>query len=176
MPTSKKIELVDSLREKITRCTITVSTNYTGLGVNSMTELRDKMREKEIEFRVVKNTLAYLAADSAQVPQIKDIVQGPTALVFGYKDPMEVAKALEEFIRVNRSALSIRGAYFEGRTLTAAEVTYLANLPPRVELVARLMGQLQAPMSRLLGALNGPLSSLTNLLQRRAEQLSSQQN
>ena len=186
MPTSKKIEQVENLKDKINRCIITVATDYTGLGVNSMTELRQKMREKEIEFRVVKNTLTYLAADSAQVPQFKEIVQGPTALAFGYKDPVEVAKALEEYIRVNRSPLSIRGAFFEGRPLTAAQVTSLANLPPRAELLAKLMGQvqlpavallsqLQAPMSRLLGTLNAPLSSLANLLQQRAEQLRSQQ-
>lgn len=186
MPTQKKIDIVDELRDKFTRCTIAVATDYTGLSVNMMTDLRQKMREKNVEYRVVKNNLTYLAADSANRPQIKNVVQGPTALAFGYENPTEVAKALEEYIRVNRSSLAIRGGVMDNRTLTSAEVLSLSTLPPREELiaqllgqvqspVARLMGQLQAPISRLAGALSGPLSSLTILLQQRAEQLKSQQ-
>jgi large subunit ribosomal protein L10 len=182
MPTKKKVEFVEELREKFTRCTITVATDYTGLGVNTMTELRRAMREKQIEYRVVKNTLTYLAADAAERPQIKEIVQGPTALAFGYEDPVDVAKALEEYIRVNRSVLAIRGAVLDGRALSPAEVTMLANLPPRAQLVAQLLGQtqapltgllgrLQAPLYGLLGALNGTLTSFGSVLQQRVEQL-----
>ena len=186
MPTKKKIELVEELRGKFDRCTIAVATDYTGLSVNNMTELRAKMREKDVEFRVVKNTLAYLAADSAHKPQIKEIVQGPTALAFGYDDPANVAKALEEYIRVNRSPLAIRGAVLDERTLSASEVSYLSSLPPRSQLVAQLLGQIQAPMAalmaqlgapmyRLLFVLNGPVASLTTLLQQRVAQLESQE-
>ena len=186
MPTKKKMDLVEELREKFTQCTIAVATDYTRLPVNTMTELRQKMRERDVEYKVVKNTLTYLAADAAHRPQIKEIVQGPTALAFGYNDPLEVAKALEEYIRVNRSILTIRGAVLDERTLTSSEVLSLANLPPRNELVAQLLGQiqlpmamllgqLQAPLSRLLTVLNGPLASLTILLQQRAEQLKSQE-
>ena len=186
MPTQKKIDIVDELRDKFNRCTIAVATDYTGLSVNMMTDLRQKMREKNVEYRVVKNNLTYLAADSANRPQIKNVVQGPTALAFGYENPTDVAKALEEYIRVNRSSLAIRGGVLDNRTLTPAEVLSLSTIPTREELlaqllgqvqspVARLMGQLQAPLSRLAGALNGPLSSLTILLQQRAEQLKSQQ-
>jgi len=187
MPTHQKIDLVEELKDKFSRCTIAVATDYTGLPGTTMTELRQRMREKEIEYMVVKNTLAYLAADSAQRPQIKEIVQGPTALAFGYQDPVEVAKALEEYIRVNRSTLAIRGAVLTnitngGRTLAPEEVLSLTRLPPRSELVAQLLGQLQlpmatligqlqAPISRLLAVMNRPLVSLTILLQRRAEQL-----
>ena len=186
MPTKKKREMVEELKEKFSQCTIAVATDYTGLSVNTMTELRQKMREKDIEYRVVKNTLTYLAADSANRPQMKEIVKGSTALAFGYKDPVEVAKALEEYIRVNRSLLTIRGAVLDKRTLSPPEVLTLSNLPPRSELVAQLLGQvqlplamllgqLQAPMRALLTMLNGPLVSLTILLQQRAEQLKSQE-
>ena len=185
MPTKKKMELVEQLTEKFNQCTIAVATNYSGLPVNTMTELRQKMREKGVEYRVVKNTLVYLAADAAHKPQIKEIVQGPTALAFGYQEPAAVAKALEEYIRVNRSALTIRGAVLDGRTLVSAEVVTFANLPPKTELVAQLvsqvrlplvtlLGQLQAPMLRLVTVLNGPLASFTVLLQQRAQQLKSQ--
>ena len=186
MPTKKKVELVEELRDKFSRCAIAVATDYSGLTVNTMTELREKMREKEVEYRVVKNTLVYLAADAAQNPQMKEIVQGPTALAFGYDDPIEVARALEEYIRVNRSTLAIRGAVMEGRRLTPAQVMLLPSLPSKNQLLAQLLGhvqsplatlllQLQAPMARLLTVLSGPLGSLSILLQQRMEQLQSQE-
>ena len=186
MPTQKKMDLVEELKDKMTRCSIAVATDYTRLAVNAMTQLRAAMRAKEIEYKVVKNTLTYLAADSAGTPEFKEIVKGPTALAFGYQDPAEVARALEEYIRVNRSSLKIRGATLQGRTLTPGQVATLSSLPPRAELVARLLGrmqqpvaalagQLQAPLSRLLTVLNGPQTSLAMLLQRRLEQLGSQQ-
>ncbi len=178
--------MVEELREKFSRCTIALATDYTGLDVNAMTDLRRQMRDKNIEYMVVKNTIAYLSADSADRPQIKDIVQGPTALAFGYDDPIAVAKAVEEYIRINRSVLAIRGAVLEQRTMTPAEITVLCNLPPKNELVARLLGQAQSPIVALLGQLqaplrglqtilNGPLASLAILLQQRAEQLKSQE-
>ena len=184
MPTAKKIEMVEELRDKLARSVITVATNYTGLPVNTMTELRRAMREKDIEYRVVKNSLTYLAADSAEKPQIREIVQGPTALAIGYDDPVDVARVLEEYIRVNRSVLTIRGALLGERTLTPAEVMTLSNLPSKQQLVAQLLGQAQAPLANLLAqlsapmqrlatVLNGPLVSLTYLLQQRAAQLTS---
>ena len=99
---------------------------------------------------------------------------------------MEVARALEEYIRVNRSNLAIRGAVLDGRTLTPAEVSLLPNLPSKVQLLSQVLGQLQSPMAAFLGQLqapmrglltviNGPLVSLTILLQQRVEQLKSQE-
>jgi large subunit ribosomal protein L10 len=187
MPTQKKIDLVEELREKFSRCMIAVATDYTNLDVSTMTQLRLQMREKNVEYRIVKNTLAYLGADSADRPEIKDIITGPTGLAFGYDDPIGAAKALQEYIRVNRSALTIRGAVLDRRILTADEVTTLCNLPPKPELVAQLLGQVQAPLAGLLGQLqaplhkllmllNSPLTSLAMLLQQRAEQLKSQED
>ena len=186
MPTKKKMDQVEELRDRLERSTIVVATDHTGLSVNLMTDLRRQMRTREVEYRVVKNTLTYLAADAAESPAIREIVQGPTALAFGYGEPQLVAKALEEYIRVNRSLLTIKGAVLEGRTLTAAQVNTLATLPPKEQLVAQLLGQVQlplaqlsgqlrAPLSRLLSSLNGPLAAFTMALQQRAAQLESQQ-
>jgi large subunit ribosomal protein L10 len=185
MPTRKKIDMVEELSDKLARCTIAVATDFTGLSGNMMTELRQNMRDKHVEYRVVKNTITRLAAESASNPQIKEVVQGPTGLAFGYGDPVEVAKALVEYIRVNRSTLAIRGAVLDGHTLTPAQVVSLSNLPPRAQLVAMLLGQIQSPVATLLGqlqaparsllaVLNGPVASLAVLLQQRAAQMSSQ--
>lgn len=179
------MDLVEQLREKLTRCSIAVAMDYTGMSVNAMTDFRSHMRQNNVECRVIKNTLAYLAADSAGKPQAKEIVQGPTALAFGFNDPVNVAKAIAEYIRISRSPLAIRGAILDDGTLTPTQVSYLATLPPKEQLIAqlaaqaqapltRLVTQLQAPIQRLATILNGPQASLANLLHNRVEQLRSQ--
>ena len=164
MPTRKKIEQVDLLTEKFIRCTIAISTDYTGIGVNSANDLRKKLRENEIEFRVIKNTLTYLAADAAQKPEVKNIVKGPTAFVFGYGDPTETAKSLTEYIRIARSPLKILGAILDNRRLDPNQVSELSNLPSRDELIAQLLGSLQSPIASLIGQLGSPIQKLSTVL------------
>ena len=175
MPTQAKIDRVQTLKDKIERSTITLTTDYTGVSVNEMTDLRRRLREAGVEFTVVKNTLMHLASDQAQRPNVKEIVQGPTAVALGYEDPLDVAKAVSDYIRNNRSVLSIRGAVMgDGPVMGAAEVNRLAALPPKAQLLATLLSQLQSPVQRLMGILNGPLTSLDGLLQARIRQLESQ--
>ena len=174
MPTQQKIDRVSALQEKLERSIIMVTADYTGVSVNEMIELRRRMRAAGVEFTIVKNTLMDLAAEAANRPQVKDIVGGPTAVAFGYNDPVEVARALADYVRTSRSSLTVRGAVMEnGPVLSAAEVNRLATLPSKTQLIANLLGQLQAPMQRLLGVLNGPLQRLDGLLQARIRQLES---
>ncbi len=172
MPTEKKIQAVEELRRWIERSTIAIATDYSGSPVSSITDLRRALREKGMEFHVVKNTLAYIAADAAGKPAVKEIVQGPTGIVFGYGDPAESAKVLTEFIRSTRSTLKVRGGALNGRVLTPDQVEALATLPSREELVARLLGQLQAPIASLMYILNAPMSGLARALQQHLENLS----
>ena len=175
MPTQEKIDRVQRLKEKLERATITLTADYTGITVNEMIDLRRRMRAAGVEFTIVKNTLMLLASDQAQRPNVKEIVQGPTAVAFGYDDPLDVAKAVSDYIRTTRSVLSIRGAVLgDGPVMSAAEVNRLAALPPKPQLLATLLGQLQSPVQRLLGILNGPLTNLNGLLQARIRQLESQ--
>ena len=174
MPTQAKIDRVDELKEKLERCSIAVSTNYAGIGVNDITELRRRMRAAGVEFTVVKNNLMKLACDASQRPQAKTIVEGPTAIAFGYDDPSLVPKALVDFIRTTRLPLDIQGAILgEGVMLPPADVNRMATLPAKPQLIASLLGQLQAPLQRLLRVMNGPLQSLDGLLQARIQQLES---
>ena len=172
MPTQEKIDRVATLQDKLERCSIAVTTNYTGITVNEMIDLRRQMRAAGVEFTVVKNTLMYLASEAAHRPQVKDIVQGPTAVALGYADPLDVAKAVSDYIRNARSALIIQGAVLgDGPVMEAPEVVRLASLPPKPELLATLLGQLQAPLSRLAAVLNGPLQNFDGLIQARIRQL-----
>jgi large subunit ribosomal protein L10 len=172
LPTQAKIDRVKELQEKLERCSIVVTTNYTGIAVNDMTDLRRRLRDVGVEFVVVKNTLIHLAADAAQQPQVKDIIQGPTAIALGYDEPADVAKSINDYIRATRSPLSIQGAVLSGgASLQATDVERLASLPPRPQLVAMLLGQMQAPVQRFASVLNAPLQNLGGLLQARLRQL-----
>ncbi len=174
MPTQAKIDKVAELKDKLERCSIAVTTGFSRIRVNEMTELRRRTREAGFELVVTKNSLLSLAADAAQMPQLKDIMEGPTAIAFGYDEPVDVAKTLHDYIRTTRSALTIQGAVVAaGPVLPTGEVARLVALPPRPQLLALLLGQIQAPISGLINVLNGPLWSLGGLLQARIQQLES---
>ena len=164
MPTERKIKQVEILQDKLDRCTIAVATDPTGVDVNGMNEIRSKLRKLNIEYKVVKNTLSYIAAEYADRTGLKDVVKGPTALAFGYGDPIDVAKALEEYIRVNRSPLSITGALMDNRALNQEQVYQLAALPPKPEIISKMLGSLQSPISKLLGSLQNPMIGLISTL------------
>ncbi len=172
MPTDKKRELVAEIRKLLEGSTVAISADYTGMSVPAMTGLRRALRETNVEFHVVKNRLTYLAADQAGKPLVKGIVEGPTGIAFGFDDPVAPAKAMLEYIRANRSPLKIRGAVVGDRQLTPEEVSALALLPSRDELIARLMAQLQSPITRLASALNAPLAGLVTVLHRASESAS----
>ena len=172
MPTQAKIERVAEIKEKLERCSIALTAGYSGIPVNDMTELRRRMTEAGVEFVVIKNTLANLAAEEAQVPHFSEIIEGPTAIAFGYADPVDTARAVHDYIRTTRSPLSIQGAIMgPGPILPPNEVERLATLPSKPQLMANLLGQIQSPISRLMGVLNGPLQNLDGLLQARIRQL-----
>ena len=166
------MDRVQELKEQLERCTITFGADYTRTSVNQMTELRRAMRAGGIDFTVVKNTLMYLAAEEAGKPQVREIVQGPTAVAFGYDDPAAAAKTLADYARANANTFSIRGAVLgDGAPMGPEGVTRLATLPPKPVMLATLLAQMQAPMSRLVGALNGPVQNLDNVLRARMSQL-----
>lgn len=175
MPTEKKIKAVEDFKQWLDGATIVISTNYTGMSVSDMTNLRRALRAKDVRYKVVKNTLAYLAADESEQPAVKEIVQGPSAVAFGYGEPTEPAKALSDFIRENHSELSIIGAVMDGRVLSPAQVEQLASLPTKDQLIANLLGQLQGPITGLVHVLNGPMSGLARVLQAHVSNLQQQE-
>ncbi len=175
MPTEAKRAQVESIRELLESSTAVVSTDYTGLTVESMTDLRRVLRGNGVGFRVVKNTLTHLAADAAGKPGMKEIVEGPTGIAFSTDDPVAPAKALREFIRSSRSQMTIRGGLLGEQVLSAAEVDTLADVPSKDELIARLMGQLMAPVTSLAYVLDAPVASLARVLQRKIDTAADQE-
>lgn len=171
MPTAKKEQTVAQLQDRLARCTIAIATNYRGLSVPELTELRRRLREVGAEYQVVKNTLARIAAERCGKPELVNILQGPTGIALGYDDAVVPARAVVEYIRTTRRPLAIVGALIDGRVLAAQEVTALSTLPPREYLLAQVVGGLQSPLTKLVFVLSAHLRGLLTVLQGRIEQL-----
>ncbi len=180
MPSKKNVESVEGLKEILSRNPVVIGTGHTGLGVAAITELRRGLRQRGLEYRVVKNTLAGIAADELGRPEIREVLQGPTGLVLGDGDPAEIAKTLTELLRASRIALTVQGAVVEGKAISSQDVTTLSTMPPKPEMVATLLGQLVGVMARLVTSLNasgqglatvlnGPSRGLATVLQRSTE-------
>jgi len=171
LPTQQKIDRVQDIKGRIERSTIAMTTRYSGISVNQMIELRRAMKAGGVDFTIVKNTLLSLAADEAQKPQLKEIVDGPTAIALGYDDPVEAAKAMADFIRTGGTLAIIGAVMGDDAPMSSSEFTRLAALPPKPILLAMLLGQLQSPIARMVTVMNGPLQSMGNVLAARVRQL-----
>jgi len=174
MPTEKKKETVQELEALLSRCKVLIATDYRGLSVADITRLRRRLREVGVEYHVVKNTLAALAAKRASKKGLEQLLTGPTALAFGFGDEVEPARVLTDYVRTSRLNLPIRGGLLDGRVMNAAAVTSLATMPPKEVLIARVVGGIQAPIARLIGVLTGPQRSLLGVLEARRQQLEGQ--
>jgi len=165
----KKREIVADYTDKMSNSQAIILTEYRGLTVADMTELRRRMRELGCSFQVVKNTLFELALREAGLPTPADQLKGPVAVGYAGQEIPPAAKALLDFAR-ETEILKIKGAIVGHRILDANGVQALATLPPREVLLAQLVGAVQGPMSNLIGTLNAPLRELVQVLKARAEQ------
>jgi len=166
----KKEQIIDELVASLSRCVIAIATDYRGISAKEMVQLRRRLTQAGVDYRVVKNTLTRFAAERAGKKQLETFLTGPVAIAFGYDDVVEPAKVLREYIRSAGSVLQIKGGILGDRLLTAADVSALATMPPREILLARLVGQLAAPLQALYGCLNAPLRGLMNVIQARIQQ------
>lgn len=159
MATEKKIEIVEELRDRIQRCAIAIAADFRGLKVTEMVQLRRAIRDAGVEIRVVKNRLFLRAAEEAGHPEMAELAEGPTAIIFGYDDAMAPARAAMQYARSARNTFAVRKGVMDGQVLSAAVLQELADLPPRPVLVAQLAGTLQAPVAHLAGLLGNLLAS-----------------
>ncbi len=171
MSREKKTQIIDSLQEAFSKCSITILTDYRGLATPEMTALRRKLQESDSEYKVVKNTLARFAAEKAGKGGLVSSFDGPIAIAFGYGDITAPAKVLASYIRDSTVSLSIKGGFLGDRLLTSEEVMTLSTLPSREILLARVLGQIKSPMSALVGCLATPLRGIIGVLQARIKQL-----
>lgn len=163
MARPEKVAVVEELAGKLQESAAAILTDYRGLNVKSMTELRAKLREAGVEYKVVKNTLTRLAAEKANVSGLDELLTGPTAIAFNKDDPVAPAKILTEFAKSN-NALEIKGGILNGAVISVDEVKQLADLPSREELLATVLMRMQGPIYGLVYVLQGTLRSLVYAL------------
>ncbi len=156
--------LVEELTKQLGQAKGAVLTDYKGIGVNKLTELRRQLRKDGVEFRVVKNTLAKRAANELGFAELNTHLEGPTAIAYSLEDPVAPAKAVSTFIK-NNKMLEIKAGLVEGKVISLAGVQALADLPSREVLIAQVVGAMAAPLSGFVNVLQGPIRKLTYALE-----------
>lgn len=160
----EKQKVVGELRERFQNSKVAVLVNYSGLNVAAMTNLRRRLRESGIELKVAKNSLARIAAREVGLTGLDIYLEGPTAIAFGWGEPVAPAKILTEFIRDYKQVV-IKGGILEGKIFQDKEISKLADLPAREILLGRVLGGLQTPFQGLVNVLQGNLRNLVYALE-----------
>lgn len=159
----KKEEMVKNLKEKFLNSEGIFVTSFKGFTVAESNEIRKLIREKGGEFRVVKNTLIRIASQETPVQPVNEYIEGPTALVIAYKDPIEIAKVLNKFVK-DHPSLKIRGFVIQGKGFEASAIEELVKLPPKEVLLAQVLGTLQAPIANFIGVLSAIIRNFLYVL------------
>jgi large subunit ribosomal protein L10 len=154
MKRSEKEQLVTELRDKLTNAQSLYYTDFTGLNVKRMTELRRRLKRAGIDYVVIKNTLALRAVNESGL--VGEKLKGPTGLVVG-KDPVTAARLLTEFAKEFEDKPTMKGGLLQGKAINNAQLKRMASLPSREQMLADLAASMQSPMAAFVGALSGPL-------------------
>jgi large subunit ribosomal protein L10 len=174
MPTARKEAAVGELAEKLAAAQSLFLTDYSGLTVAEITRLRGELRKDGSSYTVIKNTLFRIAAGDL-AGRLEQYLAGPTGIVFAGADPVAPAKALKTFSDTVKR-VAVKAAYIDGQVVDAQQVDKLAKLPPRIELLASLVGSLASPLRGLVTVLSGNQSGLVRVLERIREQKAATSN
>lgn len=162
MKRTEKQELVNELSQKIKGAKALYYTDFTGLNVKRMTDLRRRLRKAGVEYVVIKNTLALRAVNESGL--VGERLRGPTGVVIG-TDPVAAAKVLTDFARENDQKPGIKGGMFDGKSIDTAQVKRLATMPSREQMLAELGAGLMSPLAAFAGALNGMMYQMVGALE-----------
>jgi len=163
MPSTFNKEQVVALTEKLEKARAIYFTDYLGLDVSSITELRKIFFEEDIEFHVAKNTLIKLAAENNKIKGLEDFLSGPTALAISYDEPTKPAKVIKKFAKEHDKP-EVKGILFEGEVLQNDSFDSIASLPSREELLSHFVGTIQSPLSGVVRILNASMSNMVCVL------------
>ena len=153
-----------ALREKLEKSQSVVIIDYRGLNVAAMTKLRRRMKENGCELLVAKNTLTKIAAGAIELEGMEPYLEGPTAMAFGYEDPVAPAKVLAELAREFKT-MQVKAGVLERRVIDNQAVKVLAELPSREVLLGKVLGGMQSPMYGFVITLNGLLRNFAYVLE-----------
>ena len=168
MPTQEKIDAVSDLRGRLHGVKTVLLTEYRGLTVQQISELRKQLRAVSAEYKVVKNRLAKIAISASELAVLTPQLTGPVALVVSKDDPVAVAKAVSTFARTNQ-ALTIKGGYVDGQFMQPDALKALSELPSKEALRAQLVGAISGPLTQLVSLLQAPQRELAYILAERGK-------
>ena len=169
MKLDKKKEIVKDLREKFVRSKVVIVTDYKGLDVATINDLRRKLREFEVEYKVVKNSLLIRASEETDVALIKDCFKGPSAIALSYEDPIAAAKVLTKFAD-EHDKLEIKTGVLEGKVLDINAIKAMSILPSREVLLGQLLSAINGVPTNFVRVLNAIPVQFLNVLQAVKEQ------
>jgi large subunit ribosomal protein L10 len=169
MERAQKIEAVAELSERVAKAPLAIVTQYRGLNVAQMTDLRTRLRKSDGEYLVAKNSLVRIAIAESSWARLEALLTGPNAIAFAYSEPIAVAKIVRDFAK-EHEALEIKGGILDGEVLDAQQVERLATMPGRNELRAQLLAVLSAPATNLVRVLQAPARQLVQVLEARRQQ------
>ena len=163
MKLDEKKKIVEDLRDKFAKSKVLIVTDYKGLNVETMTELRRKLRESQVDYQVVKNTLQVRAAEATTVEAIKYQFKGPSAIALSFDDPVAPAKILTEFAKKNNK-LEIKAGIMEDKVLDLLSIKALADLPSRETLLSQMLSVMVGVPTGFVRVLNGVPQQFMNVL------------
>jgi large subunit ribosomal protein L10 len=174
VPTAEKAGTIEELRRRLGGATAAVLTEYRGLSVHQLSELRKQLKAASAEYRVVKNRLARVAIEGSALASLRPHLSGPIGVVIARKDPAAVAKTLQGFAKAN-PALQVRMGVVDGQLLDPQGLKAVADLPSREALRAQVVGAIQGPLAQLVGLLQAPQRELAYILAERGKQAPAEQ-
>ncbi len=160
-----KEKQVAEIKEKFSNAKAAIITDYRGINVADMTELRKQLRDAGVEYRVLKNTFVKIATEDMEIENLNEALQGPTAIAFSYDDAVTAAKIISEFSKSHALKLpQVRAGVLEGKYISESQVTDLANLPPREVLLSQVLRTMQGPIANFVGASNNIITKFVYAL------------
>ena len=163
LPKQYKIDAIKAVKDRVMRSKSLVVTDYRGITVAQMTELRDKLRAEGVEYKVVKNRLAKIALRECGLDPMEEFLKGTKAVAFGIKDPVAPAKVLAAYAKDN-DKLKIVGGQMDGQLLSTADIMELSKIPPREVLLARMLGSITSPVQKLAYGLHAVVAQIAYAL------------
>ena len=169
MQRNEKQELIGALKEKMSKAAIAIAVGHKNIDAAATVKLRKTFRDNKVDYKVIKNTLARLAAKGTPLEKFTEGLDGPNAIILGYDDVVAPAKVLRDVLREQGEKMTVKAGVVQGNLVDARSLAALAEMPGLPELRGMLAGLIAAPASRLVRLLNTPGSQLARVLQAKAD-------
>jgi len=169
MPTPEKIKAVEDFSKQLEEHKNVIVTDYRGLTVEEMNDLRNQLREKGVIYQVVKNNLIKIALKNAQINGLDEYLFGPSAIAFSKDDPISPSKIIVDFAK-KQEKLRVKGGYSDGKVINQSDIKAFSQLPSKEILLTRLVAGLMRPLNQLTNVVNGPIRKLAIALQEVSQQ------